>query len=210
MSAINSPALDRRQFLKLGGMLGGGLIVGLQLPAQVLAAQPEASLTDLGAFIRIGHDNQVTLVMPMAEVGQGVYMAQSMLLAEELEVAVSEQGAVRCQRIHAVIDCGLTVNPDTVKAQIEGGAVFGLTAALYGAITVKNGQVQQSNFDTYQPVRMYEAPHVDVHIVDSLEAPGGVGETGTAAVFPAITNAVFAATGKRIRTLPINPSELKV
>ncbi|PXF32610.1 aldehyde dehydrogenase [Pokkaliibacter plantistimulans] len=142
--------------------------------------------------------------------GVSVQFAFGSYLAMVAEVAVSEQGAVRCQRIHAVIDCGLTVNPDTVKAQIEGGAVFGLTAALYGAITVKDGQVQQSNFDTYQPVRMYEAPLVDVHIVDSLEAPGGVGETGTAAVFPAITNAVFAATGKRIRTLPINPSELKV
>jgi hypothetical protein len=95
------------------------------------------------------------------------------------------------------------------QAQIEGGIIFGITAALYGQITLKNGRVEQSNFDNYRMLRINEAPVVEVHIIKSTEAPGGIGEPGTAAVFPAATNAIFAATGKRIRKLPVNPSELR-
>jgi isoquinoline 1-oxidoreductase beta subunit len=102
------------------------------------------------------------------------------------------------------MDCGLVVNPDTIAAQMEGGTLFGLTAALHGAITLKNGRVEQSNFDTYLPMRIDEVPVVETHLVESTEAPGGIGETATAAVAPAVTNAIFAATGKRIRTLPID------
>jgi isoquinoline 1-oxidoreductase beta subunit len=91
----------------------------------------------------------------------------------------------------------------------RGGTLFGLTAALYGAITLKNGRVEQGNFDTYRPLRMEEAPVVETHIVQSGEAPGGIGEVPTAIVSPAVTNAIFAATGKRIRTLPIDPGVLK-
>jgi isoquinoline 1-oxidoreductase beta subunit len=92
---------------------------------------------------------------------------------------------------------------------MEGGALFGLTAALYGEITLKDGRVEQSNFDTYRPMRIDEAPVVETHLVKSSEAPGGIGETPTSAVAPAVTNAIFAATGKRIRTLPIDPGMLK-
>jgi isoquinoline 1-oxidoreductase beta subunit len=96
-----------------------------------------------------------------------------------------------------------------VKAQIEGGIIFGITAALYGQITFKNGRVEQSNFNNYQMLRVNEAPVVEVHIVKSTEAPGGIGEPGTAAVSPAVANAIFAATGKRIRKLPVDPGELR-
>ena len=101
------------------------------------------------------------------------------------------------------------MNPDTVRAQIQSAVIFGITAALYGNITIKDGRVEQGNFDTYQILRMDEAPAIDVHIVQSREPPGGMGEAGTSAIVPAVTNAVFAATGKRLRKLPIDPTELK-
>jgi isoquinoline 1-oxidoreductase beta subunit len=96
------------------------------------------------------------------------------------------------------------VNPDTIASQIEGGSIFGLTAALHGAITLKNGRVQQSNFHDYRPMRIDEVPLIETHLVKSGEAPGGIGEAATAAVGPAVANAIFAVTGRRIRTLPIN------
>jgi isoquinoline 1-oxidoreductase beta subunit len=133
----------------------------------------------------------------------GSYMSQV------AEVAVAKDGGVRVQRVVCAVDCGMVVNPDTVKAQIEGGIIFGITAALYGQITFKNGRVEQSNFNNYQMLRVNEAPVVEVHIVKSTEAPGGIGEPGTAAVSPAVANAIFAATGKRIRKLPVDPGELR-
>ena len=101
------------------------------------------------------------------------------------------------------------VNPDTIAAQMEGGSLFGLTAALYGAITLKNGRVEQGNFNNYRPMRIDEAPVIETHLIKSTEAPGGIGEAATAAVGPAVANAIFAATGKRIRTLPIDAQQLK-
>src|SRR5215469_1375966 len=135
--------------------------------------------------------------------GFGTYIAQV------AEVSVDKDGQVKTHRVVAAVDCGHTINPDTIKAQIEGGIMYGLTAVLYGDITIKDGGVEQSNFDSYQALRMDEAPEVEVHIVESSEAPGGIGEPGTAALAPAIVNAVFAATGKRLRRLPIDPSALK-
>lgn len=132
-------------------------------------------------------------------VGFGSYLAQV------AEVEVSD-GSVRVQRIVCAVDCGMVVNPDTVAQQVEGGTIFGLTAALHGAITIKDGRVEQSNFDTYLPMRIDEVPVVETHLVKSTEAPGGIGEPPTAVVAPAVTNAIFAATGKRIRTLPIDAS----
>jgi isoquinoline 1-oxidoreductase beta subunit len=102
----------------------------------------------------------------------------------------------------------MTVNPDTVKAQMEGGIIFGITAALFGEITIKDGRVEQNNFNDYRMLRIDEAPVVEVYLVKSDEAPGGIGEPGTSAIAPAVTNAIFAATGKRIRKLPVNPDEL--
>jgi len=125
------------------------------------------------------------------------------------EVEVSKQGTVRVRRVVCAVDCGTVVNPDTVEAQIQSGIMFGATAALYGEISLKSGRVEQSNFDTYQVLRMNEAPAIDVHIVKSAEPPGGMGETGTSAIVPAIANAIFAATGKRLRKMPIDAGVLK-
>ena len=130
-------------------------------------------------------------------------------LAVVAEVEVSKDGGVRVRRVVCAVDCGTVVNPDTVQAQIQSGIMFGATAALYGEITLKNGRVEQANFDSYQVLRMNEAPAVEVHIVKSLEPPGGMGETGTSAIVPAIANAVFAATGKRLRKMPVDSRILK-
>jgi isoquinoline 1-oxidoreductase subunit beta len=135
--------------------------------------------------------------------GFGTYVAQV------AEVAVGPDGRVRVERVVCAVDCGRKVNPDTVKAQAEGGTIFGITAALYGEITFKNGRVTQTNFDTYQMLRIDEAPVIEVHLVDSTEAPGGMGEPATACIAPAVVNAVFAATGKRLRKLPIDGAQLK-
>jgi isoquinoline 1-oxidoreductase subunit beta len=133
----------------------------------------------------------------------GTYMAQV------AEVEVSKNGAIRVRRVVCAVDCGTVVNPDTVEAQIQGAIIFGITAALYGEITLKDGRVQQTNFDTYQMLRMNEAPAIEVHIVQNSEPPGGMGEPGTSAIVPAVTNAIFAATGKRLRSLPIDTTLLK-
>jgi isoquinoline 1-oxidoreductase beta subunit len=129
--------------------------------------------------------------------------------AQVAEVEVSKEGTVRVRRVVCAVDCGTVVNPDTVQAQIQSGIIFGATAALYGEITLKNGRVQQTNFDTYQMLRMNEAPAIEVHIVKSAEPPGGMGETGTSLSVPAIANAIFAATGKRLRKMPVDASVLK-
>jgi isoquinoline 1-oxidoreductase beta subunit len=144
-------------------------------------------------------------------VGRGVSLqfVFGTYVAQVAEAEVSQDGAIRIRRVVCAVDCGLVVNPDTVRAQIESGIIFGVTAALYGEITLKNGRVEQSNFDTYQMLRINEAPVIEVHIVQSSEPPGGMGEPGTSAIVPAITNAIFAATGKRLRKLPIDPSVLK-
>jgi isoquinoline 1-oxidoreductase beta subunit len=137
--------------------------------------------------------------------GRGVSLQHAFgsYLAQVAEVEVTRDGTVRVKRIVCAVDCGVIINPDIVAAQMEGGAIFGLTAAMYGQINLENGRVKQGNFDTYRPIRMNEAPVVETHLVKSTEAPGGIGEAGTAIVAPAVTNAIFAATGKRIRTLPI-------
>jgi isoquinoline 1-oxidoreductase subunit beta len=113
------------------------------------------------------------------------------------------------QRVVCAVDCGTVVNPDTVRAQIQSAVMFGITAALYGEITLKDGRVEQTNFDNYQILRMNEAPAIEVHIVQSFEPPGGMGEAGTSAIVAAVTNAIFAATGKRLRRMPIDTAVLK-
>ena len=128
--------------------------------------------------------------------GYGTYMAQV------AEVSV-EGGALKIHRVTCAVDCGSVVNPNIVDQQIHGSILFGLTAALWGEITLAGGQVQQKNFDSYRLLRLPEAPPIDVHVIDSTEAPGGLGEPGTALIGPAVANAIFAATGKRLRALPI-------
>jgi isoquinoline 1-oxidoreductase beta subunit len=141
--------------------------------------------------------------------GVSVQFAFATYMAQVAEVEVSKEGAVRVRRVVCAVDCGTPVNPDTIRAQIEGGIMFGVTAALYGEITVKDGRVEQTNFDTYQMLRINEAPAIEVYIVQSSEPPGGIGETGTSAVPAAVTNAIFAATGKRLRKLPVDSAALK-
>jgi isoquinoline 1-oxidoreductase beta subunit len=141
--------------------------------------------------------------------GVSVQFAFGSYLAQVAEVEVEANGSFKVHRIVCAVDCGMVINPDTIEAQVQGGTLFGLTAALYGAITLKDGRVEQGNFDTYRPLRINEAPIVETHLVRSFEAPGGIGETATAAVGPAVANAIFAATAKRIRTLPIDTDLLK-
>jgi isoquinoline 1-oxidoreductase beta subunit len=133
----------------------------------------------------------------------GTYMAQV------AEVEVAKDGSVRVRRVVCAVDCGIPVNPDTIQAQIQSAIIFGITAALYGDITLKNGRVEQTNFDSYQMLRINEAPAIEVHIVQNFEPPGGMGECGTSAVVPAVANAIFAATGKRLRKMPIDAGALK-
>ena len=123
-------------------------------------------------------------------------------VAEVAEVSIQD-GKVRVHRVVCAVDCGMVVNPDIVAAQMESGIVFGLTAALYGKITLENGAVVEGNFDRYPMLRMPEMPVVEVHIVPSAEAPSGVGEPGTPPIAPAVVNALYALTGQRIRSLPI-------
>ena len=112
-------------------------------------------------------------------------------------------GKVRVHKVVSAVDCGRTVNPSIIEAQIESAIVYGLSAALYGAITLKDGRVEQSNFNDYEVLRMDSMPAVEVHIVPSTENPSGIGEPGTPPIAPAVVNAIFSATGKRIRRLPI-------
>ncbi len=132
-----------------------------------------------------------------------LYSGWGSYLAQVAEVSVSKSGEVRVHRIVCAVDCGTVVNPDTVKAQAEGGIVFGISGALYGEVTLKNGRVEQSNFHDVRVLRINETPKIEVYLVRNLEAPGGFGEPPTAVTAAALANAVFAATGKRIRKLPL-------
>ncbi len=143
---------------------------------------------------------------PMGErQGRGVALlyAFGTYLAEVAEVTVGKGGEVRVDRVVAVVDCGQVVNPDTVAAQLQSGIIFGISAVLWGEITLKDGRVEQSNFDNYRVLRIDEAPKIEIEIVKSGEKPGGLGEPGTSALAPAVLNAVNAATGVRLRRLPL-------
>lgn len=142
--------------------------------------------------------------------GYGIALHESFntIVAQVAEVTVTKTGELKVDRVTCVVDCGLAINPKIVETQMQGGIGFGLSAALRDAITLKDGQVEQSNFHDYQPLRMNEMPHVDVHIVPSNEVPSGVGEPGVPPIAPAVCNAIFMATGKRIRSLPISLHDL--
>jgi isoquinoline 1-oxidoreductase beta subunit len=143
--------------------------------------------------------------------GRGVAVSRvwGSYLAMVAEVSVSKAGDIRVDRVLCAVDCGTAINPGHVKGQIEGGIIFGLAPVLLDAITIKNGRVEQSNFNDYRVIRMSDTPKIEVFVMDTGEAPSGIGETGTAMVGPAVANAIFAATGKRARKMPIKPEELK-
>ncbi len=143
-----------------------------------------------------------------ARTGRGVCVQPSFasFIATVVEAEVDEQGEVHLRRVTSAVDTGIAVNPDTVMAQIQGGLVFSLTAALYGEITIDKGRVQQSNFHDYRMLRMDQVPNIEVHVIKSGEAPGGIGEAGSTAGPPALRNAIYAATGVALRRLPIDRS----
>ena len=129
-------------------------------------------------------------------------------VAEVVEISVAKDGTVHVHRVVCAVDCGRVINPATVEAQMQSGIVYGLTAALKGGITIDRGRVQQSNFSDYDLLRMNEMPQVEVYIVPSDESPTGCGEPGVPPVAPAVCNAIFAATGKRLRSLPVHAEDL--
>jgi len=172
----------------------------------LLGKEPRAAAVLSLAAEKAGWGNAMT---PGSGRGVALILGFGTYMAQVAEVAVDRDGGVRVTRVVCAVDCGTIVNPDTIRAQIEGGIMFGLSAVLYGEITLKDGRVEQSNFDSYKPLRIDEAPAVEVYLVDSSEAPGGMGEPGTSTIAPAVINAVFAATGTRLRKLPIDPADLK-
>lgn len=136
--------------------------------------------------------------------GRGVAVHKSFgtYAAEVADVTVRDDGSFTVDRVVCAADCGIAINPDVIRAQMEGGIAYALSAALREEITLQDGEVQQDNFDNYRPLRIDEMPEVEVHIVSSGEAPTGVGEPGVPPLAPAVANAIFAATGKRTYRLP--------
>jgi len=135
--------------------------------------------------------------------GIGLHRAFGSVVAQVAEVSIGEARQIRVHRVVCVLDCGFPVNPNLIRQQVEGGLIYGLSAALHGEITVDKGQVQQTNFHDYAPVRMRECPAIQTDIIASSEHPQGVGEVGTPPIAPAVANAVFALTGQRLRSLPL-------
>jgi isoquinoline 1-oxidoreductase subunit beta len=144
--------------------------------------------------------------------GRGVCAQPSFgsFIATVVEAEVDEHGEVHLRRVTSAVDTGIAVNPDTIAAQLQGGLIFGLTAALYGEITIERGRVRQSNFNDYRMLRIDQVPNIDVHVIESGEDPGGIGETGCTAGPPALRNAIYAATGVALRRLPIDRAAIAV
>jgi isoquinoline 1-oxidoreductase beta subunit len=142
--------------------------------------------------------------------GRGVSAQTSFgsFIATVVECEIDDAGEVKLRNVTTAVDTGRIINPDTVIAQLQGGLIFGLTAALYGEITLENGRVQQSNFHDYRMLRINQIPPIAVHLIESKEAPGGIGETGTTSAVPALRNAIYAATGIALRRMPVDPSLL--
>ena len=177
-----------------------------QLRRTLLAAQPRMlAVLDLAAQ----KANWGTPLPAGRARGIATHFSFDSYVAQVAEVSVDKDGTVHVHRVVAAVDCGRTVNPDTVKGQLEGGIIFGLTATLKTEITLDKGRVQQRNFHDYPMLRMFESPAIEVYIVPSTEHPTGVGEPGVPPVAPVVANAIFAATGKRVRRLPIKPEDLR-
>jgi isoquinoline 1-oxidoreductase beta subunit len=141
--------------------------------------------------------------------GVAVQTVFGTFMAQVAEVEVAKDGEVHVKRVTCAVDCGVAINPNTIEAQVQSAIVYGLSAALFDEITLKGGRVEQSNFHDYRALHMNEMPLIEVHIVKSNEPPGGMGEPGTSALVPAVFNAVYAATGVRLRKPPIEPDQLR-
>ena len=173
----------------------------------MLAKEPRAA-----AVLALAADKAGWGTALPARSGRGVAVIKAFgsYLAAVAEVVVDSDGAVRVRRLVTAVDAGLVINPDTLAAQIEGGMLYGLTAVLHGDISVANGRIVESNFHDYLPLRIDAAPVIEVHLVRSTADPGGIGEPGTTAVAPAVVNAIAAATGVRVRRLPVDAGLLRV
>ncbi len=167
-------------------------------PRHLAVLEKAASEAGWGNALPEGHERGIAL-----------HESFGTIVAEIAEVSL-DAGQARVHKVTCVVDCGMAINPDTIRAQIEGGMVYGLTAALYGEITLKNGAVEQSNFPDYEMLSLADMPEVDVHIIESGAAMGGIGEPGTPPIAPAVVNALYRLTGKSIRTLPIRNHDLSV
>jgi len=171
----------------------------------LLCAHPR-HLRVLEAADRLARAEPLAPSTPGGRAGRGIALAESFhsIVAQVADVEVTADHRVLVRRVACAIDCGFAVNPDTVVAQMEGGIVFALSAALFGQITIEGGRVEQSGFSDYRMVSMAESPRIEVVIVQSGRGLGGVGEPGVPPLAPAVCNAIFAATGQRVRRLPID------
>jgi isoquinoline 1-oxidoreductase subunit beta len=170
---------------------------------ELVAGHPRLlGVLDLAAR-RAGWGSAPPAAPPGRSRGIALWQFGETFIAQVAEVSVASDGGVRVDRVVCAVDCGIVVNPDTVVAQMQGAIVYGLTAALYGEITIDRGRVAQSNFTDYRMLELAEMPDVEVHLVPSEAPPGGVGEAGLPPIAPAVCNAIFAGTGKRVRRLPI-------
>lgn len=177
----------------------------VQFRGALLSAHPRhRGVLELAAA-KAGWGSPLAPGKPGEKRGRGVAVHESFntYVAQVAEVTAKSDGSFRVDRVVCAVDCGIAVNPDVIRAQMEGGIGFGLAAALYGEITLKEGRVEQSNFTDYPLLRIGEMPQIEVHIVESAEKPTGVGEPGVPVIAPAVANALFAATGQRLRNLPL-------
>jgi isoquinoline 1-oxidoreductase beta subunit len=142
--------------------------------------------------------------------GRGCAVVESFntAVAQVAEVSIGKDGKIKVDRVVCAVDCGIAVNPDQVRSQMEGGIGFGLGAVLRNAITLADGRVEQGNFDSYVPLRLSDMPRIDVYVIDSGAHPSGVGEAGVPPIGPAVANAIFAATGRRLRDLPLSNAKM--
>jgi len=182
----------------------------LALRQELLAAHPRYLAVLKLAADKAGWGTKLKAGKAGERRGRGIAIHESFhsIVAQVAEVTVAKDGSLKVDRMVCAVDCGTAINPDNIRSQVEGGIGFALSAVLHGEITLKEGRVEQGNFDGYAPLRINEMPRVEVHIVPSAAPPTGIGEPGVPPVAPAVANAIAAATGKRVHRLPIRPADL--
>lgn len=202
-------AFSTETFIDEVAVAGGQDPVGFRL--SMLDQQPRHAAVLKLAAEKAGWDKPLAAGSAGDRRGRGIAVHESFgsVVAHVAEVTVKPDGSFRVDRVVSAVDCGIAINPDNVRAQVEGSVGFGLSAALHGEITLKDGVVEQSNFHDYAPIRIGEMPRVEVHLLPSVERPTGMGEPGVPPVAPAVANALAAATGKRLRKLPFRTDDLK-